>query len=397
MKRLLPASIILIAAQMPAQTNTFPSSGNVGIGTTEPQASVKLDVRQSGANSFGVASYVYDGSGTSVALYGLGYAVSGSGSAYGVQGLSTYPRGTGTNIGGYFSASGAANNYALLTGSGNVGIGTTNPLAAFQVTAAPAREIQIGVTAGAFSTSSHFSDLSTLGSVINLSRPSDGAFAHSIFSYAATDGGHNLGIAARSDIKFVVGAISDRGLIIKDSGNVGIGTTIPEQKLQVSGGRLRVNTGAAWDNIDLHTDGEHGYLEANGDEQGLWLLSNTGQKVIVPTANVGIGTTNPTHKLAVNGTIKAKEVIVETTGWSDYVFADDYRLAPLAEVEAHIKEHKHLPGIPSAAEVSEQGVSVGDMQAKLLAKIEELTLHQIALEKRVAEQSQEISKLKARF
>jgi hypothetical protein len=113
--------------------------------------------------------------------------------------------------------------------------------------------------------------------------------------------------------------------------------------------------------------------------------------------NVGIGMTNPTHKLAVNGTIKAKEVIVETTGWSDYVFADDYRLAPLAEVEAHIKEHKHLPGIPSAAEVSEQGVSVGDMQAKLLAKIEELTLHQIALEKRVAEQSQEISKLKARF
>jgi hypothetical protein len=110
--------------------------------------------------------------------------------------------------------------------------------------------------------------------------------------------------------------------------------------------------------------------------------------------NVGIGTTNPTHKLAVNGTIKAKEVIVETTGWSDYVFADDYALAPLSEVETHIKTNKHLPGIPSAAQISEQGISVGDMQAKLLAKIEELTLHQIAQEKRLSDQSREISGLK---
>ena len=75
---------------------------------------------------------------------------------------------------------------------------------------------------------------------------------------------------------------------------------------------------------------------------------------ILSNGGVGIGTTSPTHKLAVNGTIKAKEVIVETSVWSDYVFADDYVLAPLAEVEAHIKEHKHLPGVPSASEVSEK-------------------------------------------
>jgi hypothetical protein len=100
--------------------------------------------------------------------------------------------------------------------------------------------------------------------------------------------------------------------------------------------------------------------------------------------NVGIGTTNAPHKLAVNGTIKAKEVIVETTGWSDYVFADSYALQPLSQVEAHIKEHKHLPGIPSAAQVATQGVNVGDMQAALLAKVEELTLHMIAQEKELA-------------
>ena len=111
--------------------------------------------------------------------------------------------------------------------------------------------------------------------------------------------------------------------------------------------------------------------------------------------NVGIGTTNPTHKLAVNGTIKAKEVLVETTGWPDYVFADNYALCPLSEVEAHIKKHKHLPGIPSASQVANQGVSVGDMQAKLLAKIEELTLHQIAQETRLRAQDARIQSLEA--
>jgi hypothetical protein len=102
------------------------------------------------------------------------------------------------------------------------------------------------------------------------------------------------------------------------------------------------------------------------------------------TGNIGVGTSNPTHKLSVNGTIKTKEVIVETVGWSDHVFADDYALQPLAEVETHIKERKHLPGIPSAKEVAAQGVSIGEMQAKLLAKIEEITLHQIAQQKEIA-------------
>jgi hypothetical protein len=109
--------------------------------------------------------------------------------------------------------------------------------------------------------------------------------------------------------------------------------------------------------------------------------------------NVGIGTTNPTEKLSVNGKIRAREVIVETAGWSDYVFADDYKLQSLADVEAQIKTNKHLPGVPSAQEVAEKGVSLGDMQAVLLAKIEELTLHQIAQEKRMNTQAERIEHL----
>jgi predicted ribosome quality control (RQC) complex YloA/Tae2 family protein len=78
----------------------------------------------------------------------------------------------------------------------------------------------------------------------------------------------------------------------------------------------------------------------------------------------------------VNGAIQAKEVVVNT-GWPDYVFNSDYKLRPLQEVASYIQEHHHLPDIPSQSDVDQKGVSLGDMQSKLLAKIEELTIHMI--------------------
>jgi hypothetical protein len=64
-------------------------------------------------------------------------------------------------------------------------------------------------------------------------------------------------------------------------------------------------------------------------------------------------------------------------GWSDYVFNDDYKLRSLSSLESFIKQNKHLPEVPSAKEVEEKGISVGDNQALLLKKIEELTLYVI--------------------
>ncbi|MCZ2076642.1 MAG: hypothetical protein LC130_16805 [Bryobacterales bacterium] len=99
------------------------------------------------------------------------------------------------------------------------------------------------------------------------------------------------------------------------------------------------------------------------------------------TGNVGIGATNPAYRLAVDGTIGAKEVIVTNTIWADYVFQPGYRLQGLDEIERYIQENRHLPGIPTEETVKEKGVSIGEMQAKLLAKVEELTLHVIELDK----------------
>jgi hypothetical protein len=105
--------------------------------------------------------------------------------------------------------------------------------------------------------------------------------------------------------------------------------------------------------------------------------------VVMDNGNVGIGgVESPTNKLDVNGTIRAKEVIVET-GWADFVFKPDYELPSLSEVESHIKEKGHLPEIPSETEVLENGVSLGEMNVKLLQKIEEMTLYIIQQEKEI--------------
>ncbi len=134
------------------------------------------------------------------------------------------------------------------------------------------------------------------------------------------------------------------------------------------------------------------YLWWNGQSNRFFLGTKSGgtnTNVLVidrGSNNVGIGTQNldnGNYKLVVNGAIRAKEIIVDT-GWADFVFEEDYELAPLQEVAQHIKDHGHLPDIPSAEEVEQNGISLGDMQSKLLMKIEELTLHIIDLEARLA-------------
>jgi hypothetical protein len=104
-------------------------------------------------------------------------------------------------------------------------------------------------------------------------------------------------------------------------------------------------------------------------------------QLVATNGYVGIGTANPTNALAVNGTVKCREVLVTPDGWADDVFGADYELMPLTELERFIAKHGHLPDVPSASEVAAAGVKMGAMQATLLRKVEELTLHVIQLQK----------------
>ncbi len=108
---------------------------------------------------------------------------------------------------------------------------------------------------------------------------------------------------------------------------------------------------------------------------------------IDPAGNIAMGTPDPLpgYKLAVNGSIKAKELVIETVGWPDYVFGENYHLMSLADIEKFIQLNHHLPNIPSASEIENSGIPVGEMQQKMMEKIEELTLHAIELNRRIEE------------
>lgn len=126
--------------------------------------------------------------------------------------------------------------------------------------------------------------------------------------------------------------------------------------------------------------------------RNIWV---TGSQSNYFKSNVGIGTNNPKKLLDVAGTIHAQNIEIDLTGWSDFVFDTDYKLPSLKEVEAHIQEYKHLPNIPSEKQVKEEGINIGEMQVKLLQKIEELTLYVIKQEKRIQEVEKELKESKS--
>ncbi len=110
---------------------------------------------------------------------------------------------------------------------------------------------------------------------------------------------------------------------------------------------------------------------------------------ITTNGKVGIGTLPPTgpvqdYRLFVEDGIATRDVLVKLGAWPDYVFSEDYRLMPLGELRAFLRKNKHLPGIPSAAELeAKQGVELGDMQRKLVQVVEEQALYILELEARI--------------
>lgn len=193
---------------------------------------------------------------------------------------------------------------------------------------------------------------------------------------------------------------SGMGLYVLTDGNVGIGTAEPAEKFHISGSGYIRSFVESTDNhayyivkggissgsfVDYYRQGSgrlwHTGLRPDTDNLEFRLDNQNSVLTLTQAERVGIGTKTPGNKLEVNGKIRSKEVIVEATGWPDYVFQADYDLPTLAEIEAYINTHKHLPGIPSAKQVEEQGQQVGEIQKQLLKKMEEMTLHIIELKK----------------
>ena len=155
--------------------------------------------------------------------------------------------------------------------------------------------------------------------------------------------------------------------------------------------RGRNNAGDPW---EIYRDnGLTGDLViANDDGPG---TRRESMRFDLETGNVGIGTINPGNfKLAVQGKIGAREVVVTQAAWADHVFGDNYTLPSLIQVETYIKENKHLPDIPSAKEVKEEGLSIAEMMAKQMQKIEELTIYVIEQNKRIESLEKELAKKK---
>lgn len=144
-----------------------------------------------------------------------------------------------------------------------------------------------------------------------------------------------------------------------------------------------------------YEDGSNKLYIENSSSSTPLVYGDFSDDLLAVNGRMGIGTTNvdTTLALKVNGTIKAKEVLISLSGFPDYVFSPDYNLRSLGEVETYIKTNSHLPDIPSEAEVIKNGISLGEMDAKLLQKVEELTLYLLEINKEVKELKDENKKL----
>lgn len=213
-------------------------------------------------------------------------------------------------------------------------------------------------------------------------------------------------------------------MTMKYDGKIGVGVTAPVHKLHVDGGAIYVSGTNSYGGAMIllggtQTTPNQWGIESTSTGLNFWRPSgatpfgNYYMFLKNSNGNVGIKTDNPTADLTVNGscligdpatislpalgtgyklyvqtgilTEKVKVAVETTTDWADYVFEKNYKMMPLSDVESYVKKNKHLPGVPSAEEVVKEGVDLTKMDAKLLEKIEELTLYVIELEKKINE------------
>lgn len=298
---------------------------------------------------------------------------------------------------------------------GKVGIGTSQPKSALHVNGAirgggSNGELKIEndmgyITMGVWNTAA---DIRTTADYFRFMQPVQSVAG--IFSSGTESGNkHNLKLQTYND--------STRLTILQANGNVGIGTETPQEKLHIAGyvrgngtnGALQIRTtkgttaiGATNETYShFNTDRpmfyfNHGLMVEDG-KIGSYIGKNLKfftfdqeRMTILCNGNVGIGKTVPEYKLDIDGTLRAKKILVNASEGADFVFDDDYQLRPLQDVSKFIQENGHLPEIQSAADMQENGVSITDLQIQLLQKIEELTLYIIQQNERIENLEQQL-------
>jgi len=274
------------------------------------------------------------------------------------------------------------------TYSGNVGIGVSVPSVLLEVAGSGGSSIKIGP-----------SSISTWGAI----QFNNGAFNSANHNFAGgNDNALYINRPSGAIIHFREANGADQ-MTIASGGNVGVGVTNPGTSLEVKGsgtnttikiGPSSISTwGAIQFNNSAFTSANHNF--AGGNDNALYINRPSGAVIHFREANgvdqltiqtggkVGIGTANPDQLLSVKGIIHSQEVLIDLTGWSDYVFNKDYKLPSLNEVQSYIKKNHHLPEVPSADEMEESGLKVGEMNKLLMKKVEKLTLYLIEQNKRI--------------